>query len=409
MDPVVCDSCGASIAFKDLTEDDRRALEDQHRYQNLASELQMLLKVQDYYKRHPNAETQIKPHFLRVLESNNPAVKGRLCAGVPFSEIDLPPEELPIGSLDTSEDAEVVEYLQHHHFALGPRMEFISQEVARFKSSVPPVKCPRCQGKEVVDLGCCPIRATENDSLSFLVTGIAQNTFGKKFNSSTLVQAVLVSRIRRLDLFADSHDGWIFNPNKERIRYALPSGEFGGSEIDYCDLMAEAASNSIELLLNTETFVYRCPVFISNRQDLDPGHYKAKVKLAIADYSEHPDVEATLDWHKMIEPDYLEADGLRTPSDYLLEAARKRKPRVGDWLPIELENEEGNACGAMLLAALSNKDIFKVDLVLYRETSDIRRGMRLLRAIVWQAGGGMKERVALIGTIESNAEQLSVG
>jgi hypothetical protein len=69
----------------------------------------------------------------------------RLCAGVPFDQIELPPEQLSVAPADVGEDSEVVEYLRHHDFALGPRMEFVSQGVARLKGSVGAVPCPRCQ------------------------------------------------------------------------------------------------------------------------------------------------------------------------------------------------------------------------------------------------------------------------
>jgi hypothetical protein len=145
MDPVVCDSCGARFPIKDLTVNDCLAIQDQHVYQELAEELRMLLKVQDYYKRHPNAKGRIKPHFIRLVDSNDPAVKKRFWDGVPFDEIELPPEVLSKSSVETSEDLQVVKFLRHHHFALAPRIEFVSQHVVRLKGSVRAVSCPRCQ------------------------------------------------------------------------------------------------------------------------------------------------------------------------------------------------------------------------------------------------------------------------
>jgi hypothetical protein len=145
MDPVVCDSCGVHFPVNALTEDDYRALHDQHYYQGFAEELRMLLKVQEYYRRHPEAEGRIKPHFVRLLESDEPEVMERLYTGVPFDQTDLPSEQLPAAWVDVKDDWEVVEYLHHHQFALNPRLEFVSQEVARLKGSVGAVRCPRCQ------------------------------------------------------------------------------------------------------------------------------------------------------------------------------------------------------------------------------------------------------------------------
>jgi hypothetical protein len=145
MDPVVCDSCGARFPVNVLTENNCRALHDQHYYQGFAEELRMLRKVQEYYRRHPDAKGRIKPHFGRLLESEDPGVMERLCAGVPFDQIELPPEQLPAVSVSGEEDREVVEYLRHNDFSLGPRLAFVSQEVARLQGSVEAVSCPRCR------------------------------------------------------------------------------------------------------------------------------------------------------------------------------------------------------------------------------------------------------------------------
>jgi hypothetical protein len=145
MDPVVCGSCGARVPVSGLTEADYHALHDQYYYRGFAEELRMLLKVQEYYRGHSEAEGRIKPHFARLLESDDPEVMERLCAGVPFDQIDPPPEQLPVASANAGEGPEVVEYLRHHDFALGPRIRFVSDEVARLKGSVGAVSCPRCQ------------------------------------------------------------------------------------------------------------------------------------------------------------------------------------------------------------------------------------------------------------------------
>src|SRR5262249_7413490 len=128
-----------------LTEDDCRALHGQHYYQRFAEELRMLRKVQEYYRRQPDSEGRIKPHFARLLESDDSEVKERLCAGVPFDEIELPPEPLPAASAGGEEDREFVDYLRHNHFSLSPRLEFVSQEVARLQGSVGAVACPQCR------------------------------------------------------------------------------------------------------------------------------------------------------------------------------------------------------------------------------------------------------------------------
>jgi hypothetical protein len=145
MDPIVCNSCGARFPAKGLTEDDRRVMHDQHYYQKFAEELRMLRKVQEYYRRHPEAEGRIKPHFVRLLGSDDPEVRERMYAGVPFDQIELPVEQLPAAWVSGEEDQEVVEYLRRSHFSLGQRLEFVSKEVSRIQGSVGTVSCPQCQ------------------------------------------------------------------------------------------------------------------------------------------------------------------------------------------------------------------------------------------------------------------------
>lgn len=84
----------------------------------------MLLRVQDYYRRYPDAEGRSKPYFARLIE--------------------LPPEQLP-AAVGGEQDREVVEYLRHHSFSLGPRLAFVTQKVAQLQGSVGAVSCPRCQ------------------------------------------------------------------------------------------------------------------------------------------------------------------------------------------------------------------------------------------------------------------------
>jgi hypothetical protein len=143
MDPVLCGSCGARFPVKDLTEDDYRLLREQYYYHKFAEELKMLLKVQEYYRRHPEAEGQTKTYIDRLLESDDPEVIEKLCTGVPFDQIELPPEQPPVASADMSEYPSWC-CMYPTTSALGPRMSFVSQEVARLEDSVGAVPCPRC-------------------------------------------------------------------------------------------------------------------------------------------------------------------------------------------------------------------------------------------------------------------------
>jgi hypothetical protein len=145
MDPVVCDACGTRFPVTALTEDNRHVLEDQHAFQESVKELQMLLKVQEFYRRYPEAEGRIQPYFVRLLESDDPEVSESLKAGVPFDQIELLSDQLPAAWMNREEDREVVEFLRHNDFTLGPRLEGVSQEVARLKDAVEKVPCPLCQ------------------------------------------------------------------------------------------------------------------------------------------------------------------------------------------------------------------------------------------------------------------------
>jgi hypothetical protein len=105
----------------------------------------MLHRVQDFHQRHPKAEAAIKSELDRLLGSQDAHVREQLFAGVPFSEIALPPEELPAAFTETEDDAAVVEYLRHNSFSLGPRLAFVTGEVQRLEAAATPVQCPWCQ------------------------------------------------------------------------------------------------------------------------------------------------------------------------------------------------------------------------------------------------------------------------
>ena len=145
MDPILCNSCGARFPRTQFTDDECEALKDRRYGEGFSEELQMLEKVQAYYRRHPEAEGTIKPDVERMLESDDPGVREQLFVGVPFHEIALPAADLPAALTESAEDAEVVEYLRHHSFELGPRLEFVSAQVSRLAAVARPLSCPSCQ------------------------------------------------------------------------------------------------------------------------------------------------------------------------------------------------------------------------------------------------------------------------
>ncbi len=147
MDPISCPNCGARFPVSKFDEGERKQLQNQNSYESMIEEQGMLLKVQGYYQRHPEAEDQIKPDFLRMLESDDPRVHEQLCAGVPFDRIEFRDNSAP-PPVDCPEDAEVVEYLRLNSFSLKGRLEFVSERVEQLAGSVGRVKCLHCsEGK----------------------------------------------------------------------------------------------------------------------------------------------------------------------------------------------------------------------------------------------------------------------
>ena len=149
MDPVLCNSCGYCFPSSRFTEDERQALLDRHYLEEFTEELRMLQRVQDFYRRHPEADGTIKSDFDRLLTSQDVEVQEQLFAGVPFNEIAPPSEELPAAFTETYDNAGVIEYLRHNSFSLGPRLAFVAGEVNRLEAAATPVQCPWCQAGTV--------------------------------------------------------------------------------------------------------------------------------------------------------------------------------------------------------------------------------------------------------------------
>lgn len=145
VDPIVCVSCGERVAVEQISEDDYQALIDMHYWQKFREELEMLLRVSDFYKRHPSAEGKIKPHFGRLFDSDDPEVIEQLRSGKPFDQIRLPPDLLPLPEESYTTDAEVIDYLRHNTFSLGPRLNFVREQVNRLEGNLSPVACPSCR------------------------------------------------------------------------------------------------------------------------------------------------------------------------------------------------------------------------------------------------------------------------
>jgi hypothetical protein len=157
MDPLVCDSCRARFPVGSFSAEQYAALEHRYDYDKVAEELRLLHNVKAFYQRHPEAEGRIKPHGERVRESEDPHVQEQFFSGVPADQIELPPLHLSPDWLATADDAEVVQYLQHHgvtdvtiaDLVLGR----VRPEFAQLSEPAPvPVACPGCgAGRLYVD------------------------------------------------------------------------------------------------------------------------------------------------------------------------------------------------------------------------------------------------------------------
>jgi hypothetical protein len=150
---VRCQSCQAVHRVRDFPDDEIQILEDRHAFEAFNEEMSWLRRVEEFYKRHPDLESEIKPHFLMVLESRDPEVQEAMFAGTPFSEIKL--RSGGAAHFDRSrawskDDQEVIDYLLHHHFSLPERMKFVEESIERlglqlFQGS--PVRCTGCGGQ----------------------------------------------------------------------------------------------------------------------------------------------------------------------------------------------------------------------------------------------------------------------
>ncbi len=136
MDPVTCRSCGKRFPVESLTTEQHRALEDQHYHDEFVEELRMLEKVKAFYGRFPDAEGRIQPDSIRAMKSDDPEIIEQIRFLVPFDQIQLPPDQFPPIWTAEADDAEIVDYLKHHSFELGPRMNSVAEGIAQWKGSV---------------------------------------------------------------------------------------------------------------------------------------------------------------------------------------------------------------------------------------------------------------------------------
>ena len=141
---IVCPACQAHLEPTELAESERERLRDRYLLQNAIAERRMLLRVRDFYVRYPEVEGRVMSHSERVMESKDPEIMRRLDQGVPFDEIVLPPEKLPLPESAEREYGDVIDYLRVHKFTLGPRLMAVNKFLAMHQREIGAVSCPRC-------------------------------------------------------------------------------------------------------------------------------------------------------------------------------------------------------------------------------------------------------------------------
>lgn len=105
----------------------------------------MLLKVKDFYRRHPEAVGKIKSDLESLLESNDSSVVEKMCDGVHFDEIEIPIASTGLSPESEARETEVIQYLRTNTFSLDGRLEFVDECVKRYQALPKEVRCHRCE------------------------------------------------------------------------------------------------------------------------------------------------------------------------------------------------------------------------------------------------------------------------
>ena len=92
-----CDTCGRDVPREQIAPADFEQLEAEYHYAEFSDELKWLRRVEAFYQRHPEAVGNVKPHAMCVLEAKHePSIMRKLFAGMPLSEIAVPPPTRPV-------------------------------------------------------------------------------------------------------------------------------------------------------------------------------------------------------------------------------------------------------------------------------------------------------------------------
>ena len=142
---ILCEGCSTTYPIARFSESERERFEEAWLVNELMIEHSWLVRVEAFYKCHPDSRGRFKPQVLRMLESDDPEIQRQLMEGLSFNEIPFPVEEKP--SDWTAEDREVADFLEQNAFQLEGRMKFVRETLDRLsKERRPAVLCPDCGG-----------------------------------------------------------------------------------------------------------------------------------------------------------------------------------------------------------------------------------------------------------------------
>ena len=149
-DLVACQECHSVYRLRESSEDEQDVLRKRRHYRESIDELKWLRRVAAFYDMYPDLNGRIKPHFMVVNESKDPRVREQLSSGLPYSEIEIPQNEIPMPKNRewSAEELEVIDYLRGHWFSLPHRMQGVQEAIECFEENLMRriVICPNCSG-----------------------------------------------------------------------------------------------------------------------------------------------------------------------------------------------------------------------------------------------------------------------